>query len=86
VCPCSPESQLCPGLRQKMRNQQVEGGNPVPLLCAGETLPGELCPDLECPQFRRDVNLLDCVQRRATKMDQGMEHLSYKDRLKELEL
>ena len=32
------------------------------------------------------MNLLDCVQRRATKIDQGMEHLCYEDRLKELEL
>jgi len=29
---------------------------------------------------------MECIQRRATKMFQGMEHLSYKDRLKELGL
>jgi len=38
------------------------------------------------PQYRRDVDLLECVQRRATKTIQGMEHLSYEDRLKELGL
>ena len=38
------------------------------------------------PQYRRDVDLLECVQRRATKMVQGMEHLSYGDRLRELGL
>ena len=35
---------------------------------------------------RRNMDLLECVQRRATKMIQGMEHLSYKDRLRELGL
>jgi len=38
------------------------------------------------PQYRRDIDLLECVQRRATKMIQGMECLSYEDRLRELGL
>jgi len=29
---------------------------------------------------------LECIQRRATKMIQGMEHLPSKDRLREMEL
>ena len=32
------------------------------------------------------MDLLECVQRRATKMIQGMEQLSYKGRLRELGL
>ena len=32
------------------------------------------------------MELLDHIQRRATKMLQGMEHLSYEDRLRELGL
>jgi len=39
-----------------------------------------------CPQYRRDVDLLEHIERRATTMIQGMEHLSYKNRLKELGL
>jgi len=34
------------------------------------------------PQYRRDMELLECIQRLATKMIQGKEHLSYKDRLR----
>ena len=34
------------------------------------------------PQYRRDMDLLERVQRRATKMIQEMEHLSNEDRLR----
>ncbi|GAB0179075.1 cAMP-dependent protein kinase inhibitor alpha [Grus japonensis] len=32
VCACSPESQPYPGLHQQRCDQQVEGGDPAPLL------------------------------------------------------
>ena len=47
VCPHSPESQLYPGLHQRKSGEQVEGGDPAPLLCSGETSPGVLHPDVE---------------------------------------
>jgi len=38
------------------------------------------------PQYRRDIDLLECIQRRATEMIQGMEHLTYEGWLRELRI
>ena len=46
----------------------------------------EYCSQLCSPQYSRDVVLLEHIQKKATKMVQGMEHLPYKDRLRELGL
>ena len=46
----------------------------------------EHCIQIWNPQYRRDVYLLEYIQKRTTKMIQGMEHLSSEDRLRELGL
>ena len=46
----------------------------------------EHCVQMWSPQYRRDIDLLECIWRRATKIIQGMEHLSCEDRLRELGL
>jgi len=46
----------------------------------------ESCIRRWSPQHRKDMELLERFQRRATKMIRGMEHLSCEDRLRELGL
>jgi len=46
----------------------------------------EHCIQLSSPQHKKDMDLLERVQRRATKMIRGMEHLCYEERVRELEL
>ena len=70
ACACSPEGQMYPGLHQKQRGQQVEGGDSAPLLCSGETPPVVLRPALE-PSAQGGHGPVAAGPEDATKMIRG---------------
>ena len=77
---CSPEGKPYTGLHQEKCNQQVKRDDSAPLLCSHET---PTMSSSGIPQCKKDTELLEQIQRRAMKMTRGLEHLSYKDRLRE---
>jgi len=79
----TPTGQPHPGLHQKQRGQQGEGGDSAPLLRSGESPPGVLHPALE-PSAQDRHGPVGAGPEEATKFIRGMEHLSYEEKLREL--
>lgn len=75
-----PENQRDPELQQKQCSQQGEEGHFAP----HETPSAALHPALESPK-QEGHGIVELLQRRAMKMIGRMEHLSYEERLRELE-
>ena len=59
----------------------------IPPFCSALVRPHlEYCVQMWSSQYRRDMDPLECIQRRAIEMIQGMEHLSFEYRVRELGL
>lgn len=68
-----------PGV-QEQSSARAQGGHPAPLLYPAEASPGIFCPP-SVPQY---MELLERVQQEISEMNNGVEHLSYVERLREL--
>ena len=85
MCACSPEANCVLGCTTRGVGSRWREGI-VPLCSALGRPHLECCVQVWGHQHRKDVELLEQVQRRATKMIKGLEHLSCEDRLRELGL
>ncbi|KAJ7401995.1 hypothetical protein BTVI_90427 [Pitangus sulphuratus] len=62
-----------------------EGDDPAPLLSPREAYL-ECCVQFWFPQYKRDMELLERIQSKVTKMFKGLGYLFYEERLRELGL